>query len=270
MQSNRFSPAALFMLDTKFLLDPFTFHHRRESLGCTTFTQYLRQRYLRDRPAARALSLVCRNGLYDRILLAEGLFEKALGVDSDIANATRSDVITYETVSLDRNFRLTPSRSFPLIYSFHHLGTVSDVGGLLASAAKLLTPGGVFVFLGYCGPQHGITDKHSVAIVDRFLKCLPNSANARFTARARFFEEGLTNRSSHMIQGAIESLFSDVEVVELGGALAYPAWLNASFRPSYERDEDVSLTLLLQAMEVALFERRILNSIVKLIIARNP
>jgi hypothetical protein len=264
------------VLNPEFMRDGLSLLHRRERLGMESIGTFIKERYLFGKPVSSALSLCCGDGFYDRQLYADGLFARATCLDEgvlEIAAATSNGgniPLTYLLKQAAEPIDLP--EQFPLIYSFFGLEKAGDVLGAIFALPSLLEKGGVFWFVGYCGPQREPLMPHEANIVHRLLNCFPEGfRQPNFPIGAEqismLYDRG-SNRGSHFIESALKSTFERADVIDLGGTLTYPLWCLATRHLDYTRDENVSITLMLQAMEESLIRQRIITSSIKMIICR--
>jgi SAM-dependent methyltransferase len=256
--------------------------HIKETLNAPSFEKYIKDRFFPISPAPVALSLVCRDGAEDRLLYRLGLFKRGVGVDEssdDLQIAERAAQnenlpIQYLHTALDSTFSIDDLGRFPIIYSIDSLYYARDLECILTKIHDLLLPDGVFVFSGYCGANRLFLPDHVLTICNRLLKCLPDYLRKDHTIISKYCDDqssgslSRSNISSEMIRSTINYVFGEVEEISLGTTITYPILGPILANFSLQNDSEVSLLLLLQVIEHILIKHRIIDSIMKIIVAR--
>lgn len=106
-----------------------------------------------------------------------------------------------------------------------------------------------------------------MTIANRMLSCMPG-AGAPITRRdlAPLYDFG-DSYENDRLEGVLRDTCSAVETIDLGGTISYPIWRLATSHLDMDREENVSIALLLQVMEMEFIRKRLLSSHVKLFVA---
>lgn len=264
------------MLNPAFLTDPFAFKPFFERQhGCASLTDFLRRRYLGGAPAPRAISLLSGNGVQDLIFLADGLCEQIHGAEESpevLAEAravTAGKAVTYVGPGLGALASADPA---PLVYSMGRLAYASDLAGALDLASQLTEANGLFFYLGYVGPRSG-PEQGEIELISRMIAAVPQPLLATpFTPDEAFIRAALQEmgppHAGELIQDEIRARFRDVQVFPVGGLMTYALWRCTLGKLTGADDAQVALKLMIQVMEQRLIGYRLLNPVVKLVVAR--
>jgi SAM-dependent methyltransferase len=191
------------------------------------------------------------------------------GDSLEYAKKSASSSIDYFEISDAASF---VDLKFPFVYCFDALADAESLDDTIQTAWAALDPGGIFAYIGYAGPKNGLGTKDFDAIIS-LLSAIPENLlnDPRGVNESQihsFMEEIKPRHAGGAIEAAVEARFGSQEITPLGSLFSYFLWRATLGNLSYDRDANVALILMAQAIEQRLILSRLIQPTIKLIVAR--
>jgi len=196
------------------------------------------------------VSIGCGSAQAEVALLAEGVIDSLLLIDLadgnlDAARAVAeragvSEKVTFFVDPVDASSIGSIVADADVILASDSFHRINDLEAIVQAIHDGLRPGGVLIGRGYAGPNRFAFEPEVQALAERAYRGLPANLRCPWPNLPRPDPEAVAAAdpteavASSRIRAALTTSFSNCEIIEIGGAIAYPVWYGVDHDAVFE------------------------------------